>query len=87
MIKILMFLALLAAIVFIVGWVANYFNAANRAVRTNDKATKYALTSSNQRSMIAERALREIAAGAEYPIFVAEDSLRQINETYSKEIV
>ena len=86
MIKILMFLAVVAVLIFVVGWVVNYFSATNRAVRNVNKADKYALTSARERSNLAERALREIAAGAEYPIFVAEDALRNINNTYTKEI-
>lgn len=87
MFKILLFLAVLAVVAFIVLALVSYFSAENRAARTARKADKLALTSARQRSNLAERALREIAAGAEYPIFVAEDALRQINNTYdSKEI-
>lgn len=86
MTKILMFMAFVTVMVFIIGFALNYFSAGNRAVRTANKADKLVLTAARQRSTLAERALREIAAGAEYPIFVAEDALRQINDTYTKEI-
>lgn len=85
--KILLFLVVFAVAAFIIMWLMSYFSAENRATRTANKADKFALTSARQRSNLAERALREIAAGAEYPIFVAEDALRQINNTYdNKEI-
>lgn len=87
MFKILLLLVVLAVLAFIVMGLMSYFSAENRAARTANKADKFALTSARQRSNLAERALREIAAGAEYPIFVAEDALRQINNTYdNKEI-
>lgn len=83
----LLFVAVvIAVVVYVGGFVANHFSSEKRAQRQVAKADRSALTAARTRSNIAERALREIAAGAEYPIFVAEDALRNINNTYdSKE--
>lgn len=91
MIKILLFLVFVVAVIAAVTWVGgmlmNHFSTEKRAARQVAKADRSALTAARTRSNLAERALREIAAGAEYPIFVAEDALRNINNTYdTKEI-
>ena len=75
----------------LVAWVVVYlFNSLFSQTAKDNRAAKkvnaQALTAARKRSILAEQALREIAAGAELPIFVAEDALRQINDTYTKEI-
>lgn len=63
-----------------------YFGQDGKDARAVKKTDGKALTEARLRSNLAERALREIAAGAELPIFVAEDALRDIEKTYTKEI-
>lgn len=84
-----MLIGLLACALF--AWLVMYlfnslFSQSARDNRAAKKVNAEALTAARKRSILAEQALREIAAGAELPIWVAEDALRQINNTYIKEI-
>lgn len=89
----LYFIVVVAAILVVAAFVMSFFTPAKRderAVRKADRAdhvrTERDLTAERERSTLAQNALREIASGAEYPIFVATDALTNINKTYSKEI-
>lgn len=85
--RILFVILIIALVCWAVVEVINrVFSQNARDERALRKADRQALTAMRLRSNLAERALREIAAGAELPVFIAEDALREIEKTYSKEI-
>jgi len=81
----LVILALLAWVITEI--VHRVFSQDAKEARAVKKMDREDLTRLRKRTNLAERALREIAAGAELPVFIAEDALRSIEKTYdSKEI-
>lgn len=87
MIKILIGLILIAIVAYVLLLIFTaVFSPDVRSARKEVKRDAEALRSERERSTLAQNALREISAGAEYPIFVANDALLNINKTYTKEI-
>lgn len=93
MLSVLYFLAFFAVLAVTVTVITNQFTPQKRSDRALAKSERLdvaraekALTAERQRSMLAQNALREIAAGNDLPVFVASDALSEINKTYTKEI-
>lgn len=85
--KLLIGILLVALVAYVLYAIFTAFFAPEvRSTRKEVKRDAEALRSERERSTLAQNALREIAAGAEYPIFVASDALSNINKTYTKEI-
>lgn len=84
--KILLAIVVILVVVYVLAQVAMQFSPEKRAERREVKNDVNALRAERERSTLAQNALREIAAGAEMPIFVANDALLNINKTYTKEI-
>lgn len=85
--KILIAVVLIALIAYIILYALTAIFAPEvRNTRKEVKRDAEALRNERERSTLAQNALREISAGAEYPIFVASDALSNINKTYTKEI-
>ena len=80
------FLIIILIVALIVWSVTMWSKSNTRSLRLSEKQLRQDLTNERQRSTIGQNALREIAAGAEMPVFKASDALSEINQTYSKEI-
>ena len=73
------FLVIAAIVGAVLIYVSNRFGGTSASLKRE-------LTAERERSMIAQTALREIAAGDAMPVLSASDALSEIHKTYTKEI-
>lgn len=77
---------ILGALALAATGVVAYFNSGARRDKQLRRDAEREAAEERERAQIALRALRQIAAGAELPIFVADDALASVDKTYRKEL-